>query len=189
MKNLLHCIRFLIGFDSPFSQVTDAELNALKAHAPRDGVIVELGCYEGKTAVELAKATQAIIYTIDPFASGRLGISYQYIIARTHAKRQGVNNLIFVQALSWDATIYIDSKVDFLFIDADHSYSAVRKDFEVWLPKVSLEGIVAMHDAVLAPNSPHYLGSMKYFYENIRYNSAIELLEIVDSLALFKRRL
>jgi hypothetical protein len=33
-----------------------------------------------------------------------------------------------------------------LFIDADHSYDAVRDDSEIWLPHVVSGGIVAWHD-------------------------------------------
>jgi predicted O-methyltransferase YrrM len=37
-------------------------------------------------------------------------------------------------------------KLDSLFIDGDHSYEGVKADFEMLLPLVSEEGIVAFHD-------------------------------------------
>lgn len=37
-------------------------------------------------------------------------------------------------------------KFDFLFIDGDHSYEGVKKDFEMYGPLVEKGGIVAFHD-------------------------------------------
>jgi predicted O-methyltransferase YrrM len=187
MKNLLHCVLFLLNIHEPYSQVTTAELDALKRYLPLRGVIVELGCYEGKTSVELASIAQSQVYSVDPFFPGRLGISYQYIIARVHAYRRGVKNLTLLRTLSWNAIDYVD-RVDFLFIDADHSYEAVTRDFEAWLPKLQNNGVVAMHDAFISPNSPSYIGSMKYYDENIKENDSFELLESVDSLAILRYR-
>lgn len=36
--------------------------------------------------------------------------------------------------------------IDFLFIDADHNYNAVRRDWDLYYPLVSEGGVVAMHD-------------------------------------------
>ena len=41
-----------------------------------------------------------------------------------------------------------DNKVDFLFIDADHSYEGVKKDFEMYSLLVRKGGIIAFHDIV-----------------------------------------
>ena len=35
-----------------------------------------------------------------------------------------------------------------IFLDADHSYEAVRLDIETWLPKVKKNGILAGHDYI-----------------------------------------
>ena len=38
--------------------------------------------------------------------------------------------------------------IDFLFIDGDHDYEAVRRDFEEWSPHVTSDGTLAFHDAL-----------------------------------------
>ena len=42
----------------------------------------------------------------------------------------------------------LPSAIDFLFLDGDHSYEGVRRDFENYAPLVRPGGIVALHDIV-----------------------------------------
>jgi predicted O-methyltransferase YrrM len=39
-----------------------------------------------------------------------------------------------------------DRKYDLLFIDGDHSFEGVKKDFEMYSPLVRKGGLVAFHD-------------------------------------------
>jgi predicted O-methyltransferase YrrM len=41
--------------------------------------------------------------------------------------------------------------VDLLFIDGDHRYSRVKKDFEMYAPLVRTGGVVLLHDILLHP--------------------------------------
>jgi predicted O-methyltransferase YrrM len=41
---------------------------------------------------------------------------------------------------------YEDDSLDFVFIDGDHSYEAVKADIQAWLPKVKSNGLLAGHD-------------------------------------------
>lgn len=44
--------------------------------------------------------------------------------------------------------------VDLLFIDGDHSYRGVKKDFEMYAPFVREKGVVLFHDILLHPEVP-----------------------------------
>jgi predicted O-methyltransferase YrrM len=165
MNTLSHTIKFVLGIDSPESQVTEREMEALLKHLPKTGIIVELGCFEGRTTACLANHTKGTIYSIDPFFSGRLGVSYGEWIAKLHTKRSKATNVRFLKGFSFTQAPNFNQAIDFLFIDADHRLEAIQRDWNDWFPKVKSGGIIAMHDAKPAKNSPNRLGSME-FYEN-----------------------
>ena len=41
-----------------------------------------------------------------------------------------------------------DKTIDLLFIDGDHSYEGVKKDYEMYLPLISKKALVVFHDIV-----------------------------------------
>lgn len=42
--------------------------------------------------------------------------------------------------------IFKNEQIDFLFIDGDHSYEGVKKDYQMYSPLVRAGGIIAFHD-------------------------------------------
>jgi cephalosporin hydroxylase len=42
--------------------------------------------------------------------------------------------------------LYDNNSLDFVFIDANHTYEFVRKDIEAWLPKIKVGGYIGGHD-------------------------------------------
>lgn len=53
-----------------------------------------------------------------------------------------------IRRTSEDAASMVWSPLDFVYIDADHRYEAVRKDLNLWWPKLRHGGILAGHDFV-----------------------------------------
>ena len=56
-----------------------------------------------------------------------------------------------------------DKKFDILFIDGDHSYEGVKKDFEMYVPLVKDRGLILMHDITNAHEG------VPKFWEEIKY--------------------
>ena len=76
-----------------------------------------------------------------------------------------IHNMNYIYAFNHDShtintygmldRIIANEKIDFLFIDGDHSYEGVRKDWEMYGPLVKKGGIVVFHDVqYMAVNPP-----------------------------------
>lgn len=77
-----------------------------------------------------------------------------------------------------------DQGVDVLFIDGDHSYEGVSKDFELYGPLVRPGGIVAFHDIVpdygtrYGIDTPVFSGGVPEFWREVREtHSTMEIVE------------
>jgi predicted O-methyltransferase YrrM len=187
MRSLVHMLKFVIGIGVADSQVTDPELEMLLRYSRDAGTICEIGCYEGRTSVALARSTGGNVYSIDPFFRGRLGICYTEWIAKLNRRRNGAQNLVYIRGLSQDVGRRFDLPIDFLFIDADHSYEAVKMDWKEWFPKVKKGGYIALHDSKQAVNSPEPLGSMRFYSEDVPKLDGIRECDGVDSLVVLQR--
>lgn len=61
------------------------------------------------------------------------------------------SNLTLLRKSTTDAATMIkDNSLDFVFIDADHTYEGVKQDIEAWFPKVRQGGFVTGHDIHMA---------------------------------------
>ena len=186
MNSLLHFLRYVVGVDEQLSQLTAAETELLLRHLEGARVFVEIGCYEGKTSCAAARCGVPRVYSIDPFTTGRLAICYSEWIARIQRRRDKCQNLTFIKALSWEAAPAFNQPIDALFIDADHRYEAVQQDWEQWSPKVTPGGIIALHDCRIAPNSPDYMGSHRFYENDVPKFKHVKELAAIDSLAIFR---
>ncbi len=54
-----------------------------------------------------------------------------------------------------------DESLDFVYIDANHSYESVKEDIELWKPKVKIGGILAGHDYMNVPKREGIYGVIK----------------------------
>jgi predicted O-methyltransferase YrrM len=88
-----------------------------------------------------------------------------------------------IETLKKIKAILRDNKVDFLFIDGDHSYEGVKKDFEMYSPLVRKGGIIAFHDIIpdyytrYGIKTISYAGEVYKFWNEIK--EKYEHLEIV----------
>jgi predicted O-methyltransferase YrrM len=71
------------------------------------------------------------------------------------------------------------NQLDFLFIDGDHTYGGVKKDFEMYSPLVRAGGIVAFHDIIHGPSVP--TSRVDQFWEHIK--SRYPYREIINDAA------
>ena len=122
--------------------------------------VVEIGTFKGGTMwlwCQIAN-DDAYIISIDlkPTTKTEKRIAkYLYGLAVEHQKVSLVRgDSGDIQTKRQLINILGPSKIDFLFIDGDHSYRAVKRDFELYSPLVRKGGIVVFHDILYHPNFP-----------------------------------
>lgn len=123
-------------------------LYVLARRAVRLGDVVEIGSYRGRSTAFLARAladsgSSRRLVAIDPHLEGTEADF------RANVAAQSTASLVDVHvAYSHDVAPDVVGPIGVLWIDGDHSYEAVRQDFEDWFPKLSPGGWVAFHDTV-----------------------------------------
>jgi len=111
------------------------------------GVIVEIGSWQGRSTTWLGAGSKvgagARVYAVDPHIRAPENAQ----ILRENIKRAGLDDLVEPLVMtSAKAAESFDKPVELLFVDGDHSYEAVKLDFELWYPKLIDGGIIAFHD-------------------------------------------
>ncbi len=190
---LIHFIRFILNLDSAQTQTSDRERVVLKKYISNATLIAEIGVFEGVNTGDFAlySPEAATIFAIDPFFKGSLGFNYGKYIALKDWRRKGVNNKIqIIEGFSWDVINQLPSNLDFIFIDGDHSFEGVSKDFEMYSKILSPNGIIALHDARLFENgwTASDWGPVRLVEEVIKPSGKWTILDQIDSLVLIKMR-
>lgn len=82
--------------------------------------------------------------TSDPIYSSYDGVLMNLFLKNIEPVSSVIN--VVRKDSSEAAKLYQDKSLEFVFIDADHTYEGVKKDIIAWLPKVKSGGILAGHD-------------------------------------------
>ncbi|WP_257666864.1 class I SAM-dependent methyltransferase [Parapedobacter tibetensis] len=127
---------------------------------PRNAVVVEIGSWKGKSTYCISKGLKSgKIYAIDPFnadAGLDVGSQKEYtdnkgvedllVNFNNTMKRFGVHKKIVVKK-GYSTQFHKDfNRIDFLFIDGDHSIEGCKTDFDLYSPKIVSGGFIAFHD-------------------------------------------
>lgn len=120
---------------------------------PQDGIAAEVGVADGRFSERILELNNPKkLYLIDAWAMPnhpQYGEGGHRLITRKF-KSQIDEGLISVhRGWSWDMLEKLpDDHLDWIYIDAAHSYDAVRKDLEVARRKTKESGYIAGHDYV-----------------------------------------
>lgn len=191
-KSFFHCLNCLIGVAKPETQTLPGEQNAMRKYVKNAKHIAEIGVFEGYNTREFAlnSSEDTVIYAIDPFIRGNLGISYLKIIALNNwRKNKVIHKIKILRGLSWDVYEEIDKLFDFIFIDGDHSFEGVKRDFDLYSQKLSLNGVIAFHDARVFENgwTSNGWGPVHLIETYIKPSGKWKIIEEVDSTVFIQR--
>lgn len=115
---------------------------------------LELGVYKGALTQTIAsRAPNMKLYGVDAWTGYDGYIDYPSdhleTVAYTQAKERASRypNVELVKGWSKDvAPNFADGSLDFIYIDANHTYPCIKEDLSLWVSKVKTGGIVMGHD-------------------------------------------
>lgn len=135
---------------------------------------VEVGVFAGVTSEKLLTRPDLMLYLVDtwePFEADGISVTKEQ---QWENKRDTINRTrfagyraVFLETDSIDAAShFMDATQDFVFIDANHYYEAVKADIEAWRHKIKRGGLLCGHD-----------------YANNEYDYGAQVKQAVDEAA------
>jgi predicted O-methyltransferase YrrM len=167
------------------SEISDL-LDIIEKNKPSS--ILEIGTANGGTLLLFTKLSSkdAQIISID-LPGGRFGGGYSKLripLYKLFAKNNKKISLLRLDSHDNKTKekvedILDNKKLDFLFIDGDHTYEGVKRDFELYSPLVKEGGVIAFHDIVLG-NEKNVGGVPRFWQEVKQYYHVNEFIEDLD---------
>ncbi|MGZ6706007.1 MAG: class I SAM-dependent methyltransferase [Solirubrobacteraceae bacterium] len=145
------------GLIPPRTMHSDEDAGVLRAAAAGRRRVVEIGVYEGSSAVVLCEVLDASaeLHLIDPFGHhgwalpagwGATEGASRRVVARA-ARRHGGPHVTWHVDYSTRVAERWSAPADLVFVDGDHSEAGVRADWDAWHGHVAPGGAVVFHDA------------------------------------------
>lgn len=126
-------------------------LSLINKHRPK--VCVELGTFLGASAIPVALAIRrwgGVLTCVDTWSTNvyRADVTspWMLVTCARHLVEAGVTNVRLMPTTTVEAAKTWTEPIDYLYVDADHSYDAVQADLEAWVPHVKRGGLVLGDD-------------------------------------------
>jgi predicted O-methyltransferase YrrM len=134
-------------------------LGLVEQYQPK--VCVELGTWLGASAIPVARALRrwgGTLTCVDTWAGDvRVGdvqpqppaaaaAPWMLVSCARHLIDAGIANVRLIPATTLDAALWWDRPIDYLYIDAGHTYESVRADLDAWAPHVKPGGLLLGDD-------------------------------------------
>lgn len=181
-------VRYRLGLVKADTQTTEAERACLARHAAGRRSLVELGVMHGVTTALLrrAMAPDGVVTGIDRHLPGRLFFSFDRLVASHELARYPRGRGVLLRQWSHEAARDWTTPIDFLFIDGDHRWSGIERDWRDWTPHVAAGGVVALHDSRSLPDREDF-DSVRFTRDVVLRDPRFAAVDAVDSLTVLER--
>lgn len=152
------------------------------------GAIVEIGSWKGRSTIWLAAGAKLggrRVFAIDPHVNSREDPDAATLADfRRNIEQAGLSDVVEPLIISSaDAATLFEGPVELLFIDGDHSYDAVLRDAELWLPKLAEGATVMFHDVSTAA----YSGPRRIFRRHVCLSPKFDSIRRIGSMTVARR--
>lgn len=169
-----------------FLSLPEAELlHSLVLQVPTGGTVVEVGSYQGRSTIAMALAAKRVgctLWAIDPHLTYEAG-GTQFGMADNMAYYENiahfqVGGVVKTLNISSDEAFILWSRdIDLVFIDGDHEYEHVRRDWYLWSMQAD---VVALHDT-----AGHHEGVTR-LVDEVLASGTWERTQVIDSISVFR---
>jgi len=118
-----------------------------------DYTMIEIGSYMGESTMMFASTGLfSTIYSIDPLDgyeefNEMHNYSWEFVRDEFTKNTKYFDSIVHLQDFSYNVIDKFENdSIDFIYIDGSHSEENVRRDLELYLPKLKKNGIIAGHD-------------------------------------------
>lgn len=164
-------------------------------------IICEIGSWKGKSAYVFASALKdkgGILFAIDPFTGegdnaseetyksdiSKLDVSLKDNFIQTMDKYGLMKCIKILPFRSEEARRKFNyDKIDLLFIDGNHEYEFVKKDYDLWSPLLVSGGSIILHDV----KARHVTGPKRVFQEYIAEKSMWKNVRMVGEMVVAEK--
>lgn len=168
---------------------TEEEVRLLIKYAKLANIgIVEIGVLDGETTKEISKHVTLPIYGIDPIIPDSM---FDTLIGSEELINKNMGNypnFNFYKDYSYNVVKNFAYPFDYIFIDGDHNYSAVKKDFNDWFELIEVGGYILFHDSdcveSIKTDFKGWEGCIKLVKE-LKNDKRVKWLERVDTINVF----
>ncbi len=148
-----------------------------KVNEIKPQVIMEIGVQQGGSLqawLNIAKSLVIGIDIVDNVKWSKLTFNIDLHFIRNNSnseqsKEEVLNILKF----------HNHKSIDFLFIDGDHTYEGVKKDYELYSPLVRRGGIIAFHDT-------HVRHGVQQYWNELKAKNKIDLYNTLGTGIIYK---
>lgn len=120
---------------------------------------VEVGTYKGEFAKTILDSWAGVLYMVDTWRKFDNG-EYEDITNSSMSDHtmndvqesiRGYEDRAFMLRGKSELLVdlFDDNSLDFVYVDANHSYESVKQDLDIWYPKIKSGGVLSGHDYIL----------------------------------------
>ena len=150
---LKEIIRKVAKIDGWFNHREMTQVYDFVRNLPKDGLIVELGTWKGRSTLFFRLANPDIkIITIDACEK------FWSSPAPAEEITPGIvelGNIEYIQKYTSEVVKDFDKEIDFMFIDHEHTFNGVTKALFRWADFVKVGGYILFHDSHSKKEFPH----------------------------------
>ena len=132
----------LVSKEHGHANTTKGLLDMIQECISTKDLVIEVGCFSGVSSRIFALGCRDL-HCIDPYSWPAVFEAEKMFVSMM----SDYPNIKKIKMTSTEASkLYEDHSIDFIYIDADHTYNAVLEDIGSWISKVKKGGYLGGHD-------------------------------------------